>query len=71
MEPIRLKTTIKCSGCVATVTPFLNEAVGENNWQVDTNNPSKILTVAGEADASKIIKAIEKAGYKAEVLDQK
>ena len=68
MEMIKLKTTIKCSGCVATVTPFLNEAVGENNWQVDTNDPAKVLTVTGGIDPGKVIKAVEKAGYKAEKL---
>jgi copper chaperone CopZ len=68
METIKLKTTIKCSGCVAKVTPFLNEALGEANWEVDYNNPSKILTVVGENDQAKIIQAVERAGYKAEAL---
>ena len=68
MEVTRFKTTIKCSGCVAKVTPFLNEALGEDNWGVDYNNPSKILTVIGEKNNAKVIQAVEKAGYKAEKL---
>ena len=68
METIKFKTTIKCSGCVAKVTPFLNEALGEDNWEVDYNNPSKILTVVGENDKGRVVQAVEKAGYKAEVL---
>jgi copper chaperone len=68
METIKFKTTIKCSGCVAKVTPFLNEALGEDNWEVDYNNPSKVLTVVGEKDKMKVIQAVEKAGYKAEAL---
>jgi copper chaperone len=68
METIKFKTTIKCSGCVAKVTPFLNEALGEDNWEVDYTNPSKILTVVGENDKGRVIHAVEKAGYKAEVL---
>jgi copper chaperone len=69
METIKFKTNIKCSGCVATVTPFLNEAVGEKNWNVDYNNPIKLLTVEGEKDeAAKVIQALDKAGYKAEVI---
>ena len=68
MEALKFKTTIKCSGCVAKVTPFLNEALGENNWAVDHNNQSKILTVVGESDKTKVIKAVEKAGYTAEPL---
>ena len=68
MEPIKFKTNIKCSGCVAKVTPFLNEAVGENKWEVDYNNPAKLLTVEGESDKAKVIQALEKAGYKAEAI---
>lgn len=68
METTKFKTTIKCSGCVANVTPFLNDALGEDNWKVDFNNPAKILTVVGEKDTAKVIQAVEKAGYKAEVL---
>lgn len=65
---MKIKTTIKCSGCVAKVTPFLNEALGEDNWEVDYNNPSKILTVVGDTDKSSVIEAVEKAGYKAESI---
>lgn len=68
METIRFKTTIKCSGCVAKATPFLNEALGEDNWKVDYNNPSKILTVEGDTNEAKIKEAVEKAGFKAERL---
>jgi copper chaperone len=68
MEALKFETTIKCSGCVAKVTPFLNEAVGEDNWEVDYNNPSKVLTVTGENDKTKVIQAVEKAGYKAAPL---
>lgn len=68
METIKFKTDIKCSGCVAKATPFLNEALGEDNWEVDTTNPSKVLTVVGESNEAKIKEAVEKAGYKAERL---
>lgn len=68
METIKFKTTIKCSGCVAKVTPFLDDALGEDNWEVDYSNPSKILTVVGENDKTKVILAVEKAGYKAEAI---
>jgi len=68
METSKFKTTIKCSGCVATVTPFLNEALGEKNWHVDINDPSKILTVTGEADKQKVMEAVKEAGFKAEML---
>lgn len=68
MDTIKFKTTIKCSGCVAQVTPFLDEALGENNWKVDVNDPAKVLTVVGEKDEKGVIEAVQKAGYKAEKL---
>ena len=68
MDTIQFKTTIKCSGCVSKATPFLNEALGEDNWEVDYTNPSKVLTVVGAQDAAKVIQAVEKAGYKAEKM---
>ena len=70
METIKFKTTIKCSGCVATVTPGLNEAVGANNWQVDLQSPDRVLTVTTN-DTTKendVIKKLQEAGYKAEKI---
>lgn len=56
-----------CGSCVAKVTPSLNEAVGEANWSVDTQNPKKILTVSTETlNEAELIRAVEKAGFKAE-----
>jgi len=68
MKETKFKTTIKCSGCVDKVTPFLNEAVGAGNWEVELNNPMKVLTVHSEVDQTKVTKAMEKAGYRAEEL---
>lgn len=68
MEALKFKTNIKCSGCIAKVTPHLNETVGEGKWEVDLNTPAKILTIAGESDATKVKEAVEKAGYNAEKI---
>lgn len=68
MDTIKFKTTIKCSGCVARVTPFLDAALGEDNWEVDVSDPSKVLTVMGEKDEKSVVEAVQKAGYKAEKL---
>ena len=72
MEEIKLKTTIKCSGCIATATPYLNEVVGENNWSVDVQNPNKVLTIktGNSISPETVIKAVQVAGFKAEKLDQ-
>jgi copper chaperone len=67
MKELKFKTNINCGGCVAKVTPALNEAVGEGHWKVDTNHPDKILTVDG-AEVKKIVYAVVKSGYRAEKL---
>jgi copper chaperone len=69
MEKVQFKTNIKCSGCIAKATPFLDEAVGRENWRVDIENPAKILSV-DSADEKKVVEAVEKAGFKAEKLSQ-
>ena len=69
MKTIEFKTNIMCGSCVAKVTPSLNETVGAGTWNVATQDPKKTLTVTTEdLDAADIIKAVEKAGYKAEKL---
>lgn len=69
MKALKFKTDIKCSGCLAKVTPYLDKAVGEDNWEVDIQNPQKILTVAGQAKEAKVKEAVQKAGFKAEKVD--
>ena len=69
MKTVQFKTNIKCSGCVATVTPELDKVAGENKWKVDLESPDRILTVSTEEGKETIIQeAVRKAGYKAEKL---
>ena len=66
---IQLKTNIMCGSCIAKVTPSLDEVLGKSNWKVDILNPKKILSVNSDKVSEKeVIKAVEKAGYKAESL---
>ncbi len=67
---MKLKTNIMCGSCIAKVTPVLNEKIGEGKWSVDTTGAAKVLTVTNENIAEiEIIKAVEKAGYKAESMN--
>jgi copper chaperone len=69
MSTRTFKTNIHCTGCLSKVAPFLNQAAGEDNWEVDIQNPDKILTVTSEnADSDSIQSALEQAGYKAEAV---
>jgi len=69
MKQYQFKTNINCSGCVAKVTPHLNEAQEIKAWNVDTTNPNKILTVETEnLNETEVKGIVEKAGFKAEQL---
>ncbi|WP_295124367.1 heavy-metal-associated domain-containing protein [uncultured Chitinophaga sp.] len=69
MKTMQFKTNIKCGGCVATVTPFLDKVVGHDHWKVDTASPDKILTVETEDTNAEAVKlAVQEAGYKVESL---
>jgi copper chaperone CopZ len=47
----------------------LNEVAGDGNWNVNVADPSKILTVTtAKEKQNEIIKAVKKAGYKAEAI---
>lgn len=69
METLKFKTNINCSNCVRAVTPHLNKLEGVESWQVNTDNPEKILEVnTASLDAATIKSTVEKAGFKAEQI---
>lgn len=68
MKILKFKTNINCGDCVNKVTPFLDREDSISKWQVDTQSKGKILSVSGEElDPQKVINAVEKAGFKAEM----
>ena len=70
-KTLKFKTNINCGGCVAKVTPFLNEAEGICHWEVDTENKDKILSVhTEEISEEEVIKKVKEAGFKIEILTQ-
>lgn len=63
---MKFKTSINCGGCVAKVTPQL-DAIEGIQWEVDTTNPDKILTVSGEdIQEAQIRDAVRKVGFQIE-----
>ena len=67
----QFKTNINCGGCIAGITPHLNANKEIKHWEVDTQNPQKVLTVETDKLTSDMVEEIvTKAGYKAESLSQ-
>jgi len=70
METLKFKTDINCGGCLAKVSPFLNDEKSIEKWEVNTSTPEKTLTVeTEETNPEKIISAVQKAGFKIEQIN--
>ena len=64
METLRFKTSLKCGGCVSTITPGLESLENIEKWSVDLANPEKVLEVIATADVSdQVIESVKKAGF--------
>ena len=72
MELISYKTNIKNESGLQRVAPFLNQAVGSANWQLDLESPERKLTVFSNCiiNEMNIEDAIHKAGFMALNLDE-
>ncbi len=69
MDKLQFKTNINCNNCVRSVSGFLNEVESINHWQVDIDNPEKILIVEGDdIDIEAVIEAVEDAGFDIEEI---
>ena len=67
MKTLKFKTNINCGGCIANAKPYLDAVKNLESWEVDTQNPDKILTVKGsDVSAADVITNVQKAGYKIE-----
>lgn len=68
-QKFQFKTNINCGGCVASLKPHLDDADGVCEWNVDTTDKDKTLTVKTEGiTREQVIEVVQKAGFKAEPL---
>jgi len=68
-ETFVFKTNINCGGCIAKVTPFLDNTNGIETWTVDTTNKDKLLSITSTGiSENEIIDTVQKAGFKIEAL---
>jgi len=64
MKVLKFKTNINCNGCIASVTPFLNNVESIDAWKVDINNMDKILEVeSDDGNVEDVTSAVIEAGY--------
>ena len=66
---LQFKTNLNCGGCVSKVKSDLDTNNGIVEWNVDLENPDRILTVRSEGiTEEEVITLIKKKGFKAEVV---
>ncbi len=64
MKILKFKTNIVSSSAVSAVSNTIDRINNILNWEVETANPEKILTVRGEAvSAARVVGAVRKAGF--------
>lgn len=69
MSSLKFKTNVKCNGCKAAITPFLDNEPSINEWRIDLFDPDHILVVEGDSVTDEtVIALLAKAGYKAELV---
>lgn len=68
-KEFKFKTNINCSGCVSKVQPALDSTKGITNWNVDTDNTDKILTVSSEGiSEDEVIRIVKAKGFNIETI---
>ncbi len=68
-QEYKFKTNINCGGCIKAVSSFLNEEADIQSWEVDTDNPDKVLTVkTNTLSPHKIMTIVGDAGFDIEEL---
>lgn len=64
MKTLKFKTNINCGNCVGKVKPLLDSNPNISHWEVDTQNPDKILTVQGEeVQPREVQNLVQEAGF--------
>lgn len=63
MKILKFKTNIISSAAVNAVSSFIDKMETIRNWEVETSNPEKILTVRGEVTEARVVGAVRRAGF--------
>ena len=69
MNTYIFKTSINCNSCLSRVKPSLDKETRIKSWEVDLDNPDKILkVVANDIKSSEIIDIVDNTGFEIELI---
>ena len=64
MTTLKLRTNLRCSACVQSITPLLDAEPGITRWQADVTTPAKLLTVEGDTiTRGRVVELLQQKGY--------
>jgi len=64
MQTLKFKTSLKCQGCVGNLKFYLDNIKEVSSWNVDLNNPDKILEVSFENISKEtLLEQLKPSGY--------
>ena len=70
MDILQFRTNIANPLCVNTASLEIDKLSNVKNWEVNTKDSQKVLTIRGsQLNPTQIKKAIKKAGFKAEAIN--
>lgn len=70
-KELKFKTNLNCGNCVSKVQPAFDSAEGIAEWNVDTDNEDKILTVSSKGiSENEILEIVKSKGFKIETLSE-
>jgi copper chaperone len=70
-KELKFKTNLNCGGCVSKVQADFDNENGISEWNVDTANSDKILTIKSQGiSEEEVIAIVKKKGFKAEVISE-
>ncbi|QBQ40406.1 copper chaperone [Sphingobacterium psychroaquaticum] len=68
-KKLQFKTNLNCGGCVSKVQADLDNIDGICEWDVDTANADKVLTITATGLTEEaVVDIITKKGFKAEPI---
>ncbi|MGB9697210.1 MAG: heavy-metal-associated domain-containing protein [Ignavibacteria bacterium] len=71
MQVKKFKTNLSCNHCINKITPYIKALDWIKHWEVDLNSSDRLLTIiADEIKAEEVVKALNEAGYNAEVIEE-
>lgn len=68
---MQFKTNLRCGACIQTVEPFMDRIDGVERWDVNLNDPDRILSVYGNTAPELVEAALQQAGYSSERMPKR